>query len=77
VKDKIKRLWHWYARAMSVTGENNYGLAGEYIDPATMADPVVYAHRTPEDAVQRGTNALRNMNDMLDAFEALDPKDSK
>jgi hypothetical protein len=45
VKDKIKKLWHWYAKAMSVTGANSYGLAGEYIDPATSADPVVYGLR--------------------------------
>jgi hypothetical protein len=76
VKDKIKKLWHWYAKAMSVTGGNSYGLAGEYIDPATTADPVVYAHRKPEDAVQRSTDALRNINDLLDVI-APDAKDSK
>jgi hypothetical protein len=65
---RIKKFLGWCAKSLADTGSVSYGLAGDYIDPATMADPVVYAHRTPEDAVQRGTDALRNINDALDAI---------
>ena len=70
---RIKKFLGWCAKSLADTGSVSYGLAGEYIDPATTADPVVYAHRKPEDAVQRSTDALRQMNGVLDMIA----KDSK